>query len=286
MTAVLGAAVGMAGALGVLLLLLGAGLVPGAELVSIPRSPDRGRGIAAGVGAVAALGGWAVTGWPAVAALIAGTAVVLPELVAAERARSRALARTEALASWAEMLRDTIASHAGLREAVVVTAAVAPDPIAGPVRRLASGAERTSLSVGLARFGEEVADPIADLIVAALGMSADGQARNLPALLTGIADAARAEATMRQRVETGRARTYSSSRALVAITMGMSLALAVFAPTFMRPYREPLGQLVLVIIAGLFVAALHGLVRLSRPEPSPRMFVGLAPGPSPTEEAR
>ncbi|MFV0526585.1 MAG: pilus assembly protein TadB [Acidimicrobiales bacterium] len=286
MTALLGAAVGVVAALGVLLVAVGSGLVPVPDPFPTRWSPGRNQRVVAGLGLVGAMVGWAATGWPAVAVAVAGTAVVVPELVAADRARSRALARTEALASWAEMLRDTIASHAGLREAVVVTAAVAPDPIAGAVRHLASRAERTSLAAGLAQFGEEVADPIADLIVAALGMSADGQARNLPALLTEIADAARAEATMRQRVETGRARTYSSSRALVVITLGMSVALGLFAPTFMRPYSEPLGQLVLVIIAALFLAALHGLVQLSRPEPAPRLFTGLPPAPSPVEDAR
>jgi hypothetical protein len=173
------------------------------------------------------------------------------------------------------MLRDTIVSHAGLREAIAVTAEVAPEVIRPAVRRLAARAERDSLASGLRRFAEEVADPVADLIVAALAVAADGQARNLPALLSGIAGAARAEAGMRVRVETGRARTYSSSRALVAITFGLSVSLLVFAPEFMAPYDAAGGQLVLSIIGALFTGALVALVALSRPIGSPRLLAGV-----------
>ncbi len=228
------------------------------------------------IGAAAAAVGWLATGWPAVGAMVAATAVIVPDLLQARRDRRVALELTEGLAGWAEMLRDTIVSHAGLREAIAVTADVAPAPVRDAVGRLAARAERESLSVGLRRFADEVADPVADLIVAALTVAADGQARNLPALLSEIARSARAEAQMRMRVETGRARTYSSSRALVMITFGLSMSLLIFAPAFMAPFGSLWGQLVLLIIAGLFGGALWGLIALSRPAPSSRLLAGVA----------
>ena len=139
--------------------------------------------------------------------------------------RDRLNARSEALAVWAEMLRDTIAAHAGLREAIAVTARVAPLPIRAEVQALAVRAEREPLTVALRRFAVEVADPVADLIVAALVIAADRQAHRLAELLSQIAAAAREQAAMRIRVETGRARTYASSRALVAITFGLAVVL-------------------------------------------------------------
>lgn len=220
--------------------------------------------------------GWLVTGWPAAGVVVAVAAAAVPGLLSTRRSREESLALTEALAGWAEMLRDTIVSHAGLREAIAVTADVAPDPIRPAVRRLAARAEHESLTGGLQRFADEVADPVGDLIVAALAVAADGQARNLPALLSGIATSARAEAHMRMRVETGRARTYSSSRALIGITFTLSVLLAVLAPTFMAPFATLWGQLVLVVIAALFGGALWGLVVLSRPAASPRLLAGIA----------
>ena len=74
---------------------------------------------------------------------------------------------------------------------------------------------------------------------------------------------------MRQRIETGRARTYASSRALVTITLGLAVGLLVFSPKFMAPYRTFTGQLVLTGIGAVFAAALAGLVVMSRPAPTP-----------------
>jgi tight adherence protein B len=224
--------------------------------------------------AAAALG-WAVTGWPA-AGVLAGAAAGVAPMLAGTRRRRQALNQcSEALAVWAEMLRDTIASHAGLREAIAVTGKVAPLPIRAPVQALAVRAEREPLTVALRRFADEVADPVADLIVAALVIAADRQAQRLAELLSQIAAAARDQAAMRIRVETGRARTYASSRALVAITLGLAVVLLLFSPTFMKPYDTATGQLVLVAIGGLFAGALWSLVLLGRPAASPRLLAGV-----------
>jgi tight adherence protein B len=132
------------------------------------------------------------------------------------------------------------------------------------------------LSVALRRFADEVADPVADLIVAALVIAADRQAQRLAELLSQIAGAARDAAAMRARVETGRARTYASSKALVVITFVLAAGLLVFSPTFMTPYDTFTGQLVLAGIGALFAGALYGLVQLGRPATAPRLFAPAA----------
>ena len=98
----------------------------------------------------AAVAGWVVTGWPAAGVLAGAAAGVAPMLVGTRRRRDRLNARSEALAAWAEMLRDTIAAHAGLREAIAVTARVAPVPIRAEVQALAVRAEREPLDGGVA----------------------------------------------------------------------------------------------------------------------------------------
>ena len=223
---------------------------------------------------VAASGGvvLALTSWPA-AGLITGVAAWIgPMLTGARRRRERLTSRSEALASWAEMLRDTISSHAGLREAISVTARVAPAPIRAEVQSLAVRAERDSLTIALRRFAADVQDPVADLIVAAMVIAAERQAQRLAELLSQIAHAAREQAAMRVRVETGRARTYASSKALVLITFGLAVALLVFSPTFMEPYDSVTGQIVMIGIGCLFAGALWGLVQLGRPATAPRLL--------------
>jgi Flp pilus assembly protein TadB len=219
--------------------------------------------------------GWSVTGWPAVGGLAASVAVIAPKLLGARARRDAARERSEALASWAEMLRDTVSSHAGLREAISITARVAPGPIREEVQRLSARAERDHLTRALRQFATEVNDPVADLIVAALVIAADRQAHRLSDLLGQIAGSAREQVGMRTRVETGRARTYASSRALVMITFGFATMLMIFSPKYMAPYDSMVGQIVLVGIAALFAAALWGLVELSRPASAPRILAGV-----------
>lgn len=218
------------------------------------------------------LAAWALTGWPAAGLLAGASAAVAPMLVGTRRRRRELEARSEALASWAEMLRDTISAHAGLREAIAVTARVAPLPIRNEVQALSVRAERESLTVALRKFASDVEDPVADLIVTALVIAAERQAQRLSDLLSEIASSAREQAAMRVRVETGRARTYASSRALVIITLGLAVCLLLFSPQFMAPYDSATGQLVMTSIGALFAGALWGLVQMGRPAPSPRLL--------------
>lgn len=232
-------------------------------------------GLRAGTATVAWAVGWVLTGWPMAGLIGAGVAVMVPLMLAARRSRDAALAKTDALASWAEMLRDTIAAHAGLNQAVAATARVAPGPIRVHVQALAARAEHHSLSSALRQFAADVADPVADLIVSALVIADQRQARNLTGLLAEIAASARQQSAMRLRVETGRARTYASSQALVGITIVLVAVLLVFSPTFLAPYDSVAGQLVMGVVGALFVGALWGLVQLGRPVDSPRLLAGI-----------
>ncbi|MEK7424340.1 MAG: pilus assembly protein TadB [Actinomycetota bacterium] len=269
-----GAIVGLLAGVGVWLAIAGWRGVPDRDVARRPISTDGLWWRAALVG-VAFVMTFAVTGWPAAGVLAGTSAWVAPMLVGVRSTRDRLTRRSEAVAAWAEMLRDTIASHAGLQEAIGVTARVAPAPIRAEVHALAVRAERESLSVALQRFAVDMDDPVADLVVASLVIAAERQAQRLAELLTQIAGAAREQAAMRLRVETGRARTYASSKALVAISFGLALALMLFSPKFMEPYDSATGQVVLILIGALFAGALWGLVVLGRPAAAPRLLAGI-----------
>jgi hypothetical protein len=76
------------------------------------------------VGAAVVVG--AATGWP-VGAVLAGLAAWgAPGLLGGAKRHSMAVGRIEAIAGWAEMLRDTMAGSAGLEQAIVATAPSPP----------------------------------------------------------------------------------------------------------------------------------------------------------------
>ncbi|MFK8025149.1 MAG: type II secretion system F family protein [Ilumatobacter sp.] len=218
---------------------------------------------------------WSVTRWPMAGMTAGAVAAMIPVLVRTRRARTDQLDTSDALAAWAEMLRDTIASHAGLNQAIAMTASVAPLPIQREVRQLAVNAERMPLADALRRFAADVDDSVADLIVAALIIADQYHAQNLHRLLSDIAGASRQQSSMRLRIETGRARTYASVRSIVVITFGMATGLIVLSPDFLTPYDELGGQIVLGMIGALFVGAVWSLIVMSRPQPLPRLLAGV-----------
>jgi tight adherence protein B len=221
----------------------------------------RGRVVAAGVAAAA---GGLVTRWPLAMVACAALAWFARDLFGAHTARERETRRTEAIASWTEMLRDTIAGAHGLEEAITSTASVAPAPIRGEVVGLAARLERQSLGDALAAFSDDLDHPIGDLVVASLALSARGAVGDLVELLGTLAVAARDEAGMRLRVEAARSRLRTAVRVISACTLLMAVGLVVLNPSYLAAYDSVVGQLVLALVVALWAVGLWWLTTMGR----------------------
>jgi hypothetical protein len=261
-------------AFGLVLAVLGAIGVedaPARKRLAVPRFDTiflrLGGAVAAGL--VAAL----ATHWIAAFGIGALAALLAPALIGAKAKRQAAIAKTEAVASWAEMLRDTMAASAGLQAAIVASARVAPAPITAEVRELARAMQRDGLVVALQRFASTVEDPTADIVVVALTVAATRQASQVGEVLDRAASAARASAAMRVSVEASRARTFTSARIIVAVTVGMACVLALVSGDYLEPFGTAAGQVVVFAIAVLFGLGLWSLNRLARIEPGTRVLL-------------
>lgn len=205
--------------------------------------------------AAAAVGGvavYALTGWPVAAALTVGVVLWLPRPLAARTDRDLAVARTEAVAAWAERIRDNMAGSAGLEQALIASAAVAPEAIATDLRRFAARIDRMPLVDALAKLGTDLDHPSADLVVVALINAARMEARELGPLLGRLAETIRADVRMRLRVEVGRARIRTSARIVVATTIITIAFLFVFSRQLLEAYDSLAGQLWLIVVAAVF----------------------------------
>ncbi len=277
MNALVGGLLGAMFGLGVILTFAGwYGLVVLPESMRDTQIEWQGMWRKLGLAAAGFVVGWVISGWPAAGILGAAIGFTVPLLADARAAKAEHEAKIEALASWAEMLRDTMASHAGLRQAIVTTAEVAPRAIRPEVQRLAQRSDHGALSDALRLFAAELEHAVSDFIVAALLVAAEGKARDLPELLTAIAGQTRQQASSQLRIETIRSRTYAEARSLVLITLTAAVGLSVFSPQFMAPYDTPVGQCVLGGVCGMFAGALWMLVSLSKPEEMPRFFASVA----------
>ncbi|WP_253886250.1 type II secretion system F family protein [Actinokineospora diospyrosa] len=269
---------GVGTGIGVLLIVLGwRGTTPRRRRLRTRAAGDPRRlarvAIAAAAGAVTG----ALTGW-VVGAVLAGLAAwFLPRVLGRDPEHARRVARIEAIASWTEMLRDTLSAAAGLEQAVLATAQLAPAAIQAEVCELAAGLEGGDrLTTALRRLGERLDDPVGDLVVAALLLAAEQPTRALGELLGSLAESARGHAAMRMRVDAGRARTRTSVRVIVGTTLAFAAALVVLNRDYMAAYGTATGQLVLLGIGGLFAAGFAWLTRVVRVE-QPDRFLATEP---------
>ena len=218
-----------------------------------------------GIIVLAAAGGCLVVVWP----LFFGGAA--QEREAAER--------IAALATWAESLRDTIAGAVGLEQAVPATVHAASPVIRDHLALLADRMRvRVPLPTALRQFADDLDDPTADLIVSALIMNARLRGPGLRSLLGNLAATARTELDMRQRVSASRAGTRRSAQIVIVFSILMIMGLALFNPGFVSPYDSAQGQVVLLVVVGLFAAGMMWMRRLAGIRLPRRFLTVTAPG--------
>ncbi len=207
-----------------------------------------------------------ITGWPVAAAAALILVIAGPRLLGGQQDREGAIARTQAVATWTEMIRDNMAGAAGLEQALIATAALAPAPIATEVRRFASRLDDMALSEALAMLGDDLNHPSADFVVAALANTVRMESRDLGSLLSRLAESIRGDVRMRLRVEVGRARIRMSSRIVMAVTVFVVGFLFVFSRPLLSVYDSPVGQLWLLLILGVFAFGLWTMNHYSQME--------------------
>ncbi|WP_323132443.1 type II secretion system F family protein [Kineococcus indalonis] len=264
---------GTAGA-GALLVLAGAvGRAPGPSV----RPPWRRRPphlsrhllLSAGAGLLALV----LTRW-----LVAGIGIGLlvaswEKLFGAGAEAGRGIARLEALATWTESLRDTIAGAIGLEQAVPATAATSAPVLRPSLNLLVDRLRiREPLAEALVRFADDVDDPSADVVCAALVLNARLRGPGLRDVLTALAASTREELDVRRRIEASRRSIRRSVQIVLAIVLGVMGLLAVFNRPYVAPYSSLTGQLALVVVGTVLVVALLWLRRLARVETHERFL--------------
>jgi len=224
--------------------------------------------VAAAVGVACAV----VTGWPVAAPIGGAAAYGLPRLLR-QTSGAASVATIEAVATWTEMLQGTLAASAGLGQAIMATAELSPGPIRTATERLAAQIQAgVEPRTALLRFADDVGDPCADRVVCSLLLAFSSRAQRLGDLLSALADSTREEVALRLRVETSRASVRSGVRTVVVFSVAFAAGLALLARPYLAPFDTTTGQVVLVVVAGLYAAGLISMVTLARPPKAIRLL--------------
>jgi hypothetical protein len=223
------------------------------------------------------LAGW-LLGWFVAMVAFGLLGWMVPSFVGLRSSRRRQLARSEAIAIWAEMLRDLLVSNAGLHEAIGKSARVAPAAIRDEVRALYVRAQRGDLASALSHFADEMDDAIADTVVTALQIADQRAVSDLGAMLAAVATSTRETVAMQLRINAARARTYRTAQLIAGIVTFFVALLIITNPEYMEPFGTLVGQLVLTAVCATVGVSIWAMIALSRPARTPRLLRVSRPG--------
>lgn len=244
------------------------------EGFSLSRIDLRSTSVQVGLALVAFFVVLAVTQWVVLAVamgLLVGFWKRIFGGVAEER---RAIERLEGLAGWTEALRDTIAGAVGLEQAIPATTINAAPLIRPSLNLLVDRLRvREPLPDALMKFADDLDDPSADLIIAALILNARLRGPGLRDVLSALSESGREELDLRRRVEGARRSTRRSVQIVVGVTLFVSGGLVLLNQTYLRPYGTTFGQIILLIVVLLYAAGVFWLRRLAGVDVPERFLV-------------
>jgi len=306
MTGTVGALAGAFAGLGLLLLIIGLrrGEVGDARLMltqrrrlslrrirrsmsTEPTNPKRLRVYLVIVAAIAGALIWLFSGWVIAVVVLPVAALVLPVVLGGLLGKSPqvdVIERLEAMEEWTRNLAGVLGvGGAGLEAAITASRASCPKALHPHVALLVARlAARTPTDVALRQFADDLDDATGDLIASALILAAKRRGEGVVKVLENLAETVSDEVRMRRDIEADRAKPRTAARLVTLLTM-VALAYLFISGTYLAPYKNGIGQVLLLILLSAYVCCLLWMQRLARVRPSPRFLsadhlIGQRPG--------
>ena len=145
--------------------------------------------------------------------------------------------------------------------------------VASLVARLSA---RWPTEQALRAFADDLDDAAGDFVVASLLLGSRRRGPGLSSVLTAAAGSVADEVAARRKIEAERAKPRSTARLVTLITLTVA-GLLMLNGTYLAPYGDGLGQLVLLAIAAAFTGCLLWIRSLTLATPTPR-FLTIADG--------
>src|SRR3546814_1306427 len=103
---------------------------------------------------------------------------------------------------------------------------------------------------------DELEDATGDLVAANLILAARRRGAGLAQVLESLAESVAADVRARRQIEADRAKPRATARWVTIISVGVLLILAI-SGTYVEPYRNPLGQVILVTLLAAYRSEEH-----------------------------
>nr|WP_281356972.1 type II secretion system F family protein [Fodinicola acaciae] len=226
---------------------------------------------------LAGAGAWTLTGWPVALVLAALGVWWWPALIGSTREHQRRVARSDAIAVWTGHLVASVRAVSGLQQALVRSAALAPDAIAPMINRLATrlqGGQDTREA--LRKCQAELNDGTGDLVCIALSMAAR-RSDGLADCLDEIRRVARDDAQLQRDAYAERAASRTAVRIVLGCSAAMVAMIFLLFSDYLAVYRTLPGQMALAVIGAGYAGCLWWMRRAGEIPEQPRILVDAPP---------
>ena len=213
------------------------------------------------------------TGWLAALVLIPAVLLGVPYLLS-EPANPE-VDKLAALDRWLRFLGPSIATGKSIRDAIITTRSQVPKALTRPVARVVARLDLGwTTSDALIAMADELKSADADGVLAALAIASSRGGVGARPMLAALAENTQMRLRALREIASERAKPRAVVRQVVVITLAILAGVWLLSPGYFAPYTTPIGQLLTLLLVGLYVGALLMLRRRTLPKPGARFLRG------------
>lgn len=220
---------------------------------------------------------YAWTGWLVAIGAVPVATLLLPKLLGKAPPSDTEL--LEALDRWVRTLATTMPAGRDVLQAIRAARDSAPPLIAEEVRLLVDRLNRRwDAPVALRRFADALDNPESDAVVMSLMLATrrtEGVRDNMLAIADGLQERLRAA----RSVESERAKPREVARIVTVLSALLIGVTAFLGHGYFAPYTTPIGEIVIAVLVGAYIASLIVLYKMAIPRRRARILIT-------TEQAR
>lgn len=211
------------------------------------------------------------TGWPLLLVVVPVATLGLPKLLS-EPAQTD-IELLQSLDRWVRVVAATMSSGKSILDSLRLSVRQVPPPLRDPlvtlVRRLD---DRWTPQQALRALADELSSPDADAVVASLILSVERGGNGSVTTLSALADSIQERLRALREVEAERSKPRVVVRQVTLVTTTVLVAAMVFSREFFTPFATPVGQTILAVLIGAYVASLAFLRRMTLPRRRERIL--------------
>ena len=220
------------------------------------------------VGAVTEL----VLGWPLVALVGFGIGLGLPFGYYARRRDRRRAATQAQIADAIDQLRLSVEAGRSIPEGLLALASHGPSSLRPEFAALARDGRLVGLAPALRAAKARLADPVFDVVAAALILSEESGGRNLTSVLAELARAVRAQVRVAEEVRAQQARTRFAAQIIALLPVVVLMLVRLIASEYLAIYDTLIGQVVIGLAALLIAVGYVAMLQLGKLPGDERVF--------------